>query len=128
MKVVVCNRKKVASKFRAGIIGIRQLSYLKNRDKYFQVLFVAAQQKLLDKEYGECIEVYNECLNLTPKNNPIYLSALIGLAKAYQNLMNKKMAIQYLEMAEKNIQKENYPQNLKASFYAVKKEIVNTFL
>lgn len=33
MKVVAVNRKKIASKFKAGIIGIRQLSYIKNRDK-----------------------------------------------------------------------------------------------
>lgn len=33
MKVVAVNRKKVPSKFKAGIIGIRQLSYIRNRDK-----------------------------------------------------------------------------------------------
>ena len=33
MKVVAVNRKKVPSKFKAGFIGIRQLSYIKNRDK-----------------------------------------------------------------------------------------------
>lgn len=33
MKVVAVNRRKVPSKFKAGIIGIRQLSYIRNRDK-----------------------------------------------------------------------------------------------
>lgn len=45
MKVVVCHRKKVESKFRAGIIGIRQLSYLKNRDK---VISKAELKKSID--------------------------------------------------------------------------------
>jgi hypothetical protein len=33
MKVVAVNRKKMPSKFKAGIVGIRQLSYIRNRDK-----------------------------------------------------------------------------------------------
>lgn len=33
MKVVAVNRKKMPGKFKAGIVGIRQLSYIRNRDK-----------------------------------------------------------------------------------------------
>lgn len=33
MKVVVSYRKLIASQFKAGIIGIPQLTYIKNRDK-----------------------------------------------------------------------------------------------
>jgi hypothetical protein len=33
MKVVVSNRKAIASQFKAGIIGIPQLTYIRNRDK-----------------------------------------------------------------------------------------------
>lgn len=33
MRAVVVNRKKTPSNFKAGIIGIKQLSYIKNRDK-----------------------------------------------------------------------------------------------
>jgi len=33
MKMVIVNRRKVISKFKASIIGIRQLTYIKNRDK-----------------------------------------------------------------------------------------------
>lgn len=47
MKVVAINRKKIPSKFKAGIIGIRQLSYIRNRDK----LITTAEHK-------KSIEIY----------------------------------------------------------------------
>ena len=47
MKVVAVNRKKIPSKFKAGIIGIRQLSYIRNRDKV-----------VTKAEYNKSEEVY----------------------------------------------------------------------
>ena len=47
MRAVVVNRKKAPSNFKAGIIGIKQLSYIKNRDKV-----------ITKNEYSKSVEVY----------------------------------------------------------------------
>jgi hypothetical protein len=67
MKVVAVNRKKVPSKFKAGIIEIRQMGYIKNRDKVItkvelkkSIEFYRRLEKFAQNEYEQSMW-YFEC-------------------------------------------------------------------
>jgi hypothetical protein len=62
MKVVICNRKKTPSNFKAAIIGTKQLTYITNRDKVLSKVQMAKSKEVYHRLEKFALNEYESSL------------------------------------------------------------------
>jgi len=77
------------------------ISYLllKRKSKAFEIDYVNAQSSLQKSDYESAIKDFEEVISSVQKNNPIYISTLVGLYDSYKGINDYNKAKEYLEMA-----------------------------